>query len=263
MELKSVTLLRRAAVLLTASDVARRDVLLEVGGLLHDHVLARLEEGRELPNYKTRPTREVAVKEAAAALGMKVCRVHDLLHVAMVRRLLFAGVDLGSASWSVVRLFKPLVQRCRLTRSQTAQSPGDDRTDPSARETWTVVGGTPHPARRALAHVLSQGLGWQAALAYLRTVRLTGTAGERLEDLPDDDTADREARPTATPYLGKPPATRGPNRPEQSYAMVHADPRDVADHLAKLITQHRHPDEVIERLLGHDTLRKLWPQGVA
>lgn len=247
----SEALLREASSLLSATDQERRQVLLHVGELLHDYILARLREGQGLPEAR-RVKREGCVRDAASALNMKTTRVHDLMHVAMAARLLFTDLDLGTLAWSVVRLFKTQVQRRKITRERTARSrytnPG--KADPSEREVWYVVSGTPHPARRAMTRIVSEGYNWAQSMAYLKTLTpQDGPKNERGEPVSQRRAenyhhANKERRALPTPEIKK-------------HVAFAATPRDLAETVAGMILGNADPTAVLEQLLAVEGFARL------
>lgn len=196
-----------------------RDGMVRCGALLHRYVLARLRAAddpalNEADRRRLGATRQRAVRDAAARLGLKPSRVNDLIHAAMGVELLSDGGDCGLLSYGAVKALRLLVERLR--RKEVRRSRGDEGPPPSSREEWRV-----RPGLEKKGPAL-----FRAAAA---------------EGLPEAEVA-RRVR------LLRRPRRRGPREDGAREGVVEAvktaDPRDVAEMVLNLIGRSRDPAAV-------------------
>ena len=119
--MSATTILDKAAQVWVASRTDYRDAMLRVGRLLHEYVLARLNEGAR---------RMHATREVAERLKIRVLQVNMLMCAEKAVELLGAG-DAGELPWSGIKEFRITVQRDREKRGRRDRSPG--------QESWVVV----------------------------------------------------------------------------------------------------------------------------
>ena len=135
--------LSKAQLLWSAAGEQWRDIKIEVGGLLYDYMIERLRVDAdpycEDTRRKRRCTRRLILHDAKAALKVRrTCLVGELMSVSQVVALLSDGGNVGTMTYSTLRLFVTLIQRpegrVRLRREES----GVNRLEPSKREIYFV-----------------------------------------------------------------------------------------------------------------------------
>lgn len=154
---KSGDLLEQAKALYLSGVAAYRDALLDVGRLLHQFVLARLEEGdglSEESRFKARLTRRAVVETAATALGVNRQRVNNLIVTAMAADLLGGGI-VGDMGIQAIYRFRVYVRRRHGLRGVDA---GRRNGPPvSDMERWEIKPGFEKKAKAEFERAVTQG----------------------------------------------------------------------------------------------------------
>lgn len=135
-----------------------RDIKLEVGGMVHSYIVARLREEADSLNEAERRqlgvSRNALIADAARRLSTTSREVGFLIRSYQVVELLSDGGKIGSLSWTALLLFNKLVERVpgralRYTGSRTSGKERDRRTGelkdtvlPSEKERWRIAGPT-------------------------------------------------------------------------------------------------------------------------
>lgn len=225
-------LLARAKTVYRACDGQYRDGLLEVGGWLHEFVLARLKEGdalNEANRLKRGITRRAAVEEAAAAIDTTAADINRLVATWAVADLLGKG-GLGTLGHCAVYRFRCFVRRRRGTRQDVAGHHAGAH-QLSNEETWEVkpefAGEAEALFRRAVAE------GWSQHRAASEAARLFAKALSSWGRHKQGPKAASENEP----------------HPDRRAAAKLASPGDVAEMCLELVNASADPWAVAQRLL--------------
>lgn len=114
--------------------------MLEIGGLLHEYLKQRLQQGDAMNEQQRRAhgiTRMGITKELASTLGTTVLRVNDMLSSWACVHLLSDNGNTGSMPYSILRLFRPCIGRSGV--GTLSRSHDDGGTPASEQENWVVL----------------------------------------------------------------------------------------------------------------------------
>lgn len=232
-------LLAKAKATLAEGRANYRDAMIEVGGTLHDFVLARLREGDEfgyLARVRKKITRERVMAEAAAALGVSATWVALVVWTAQIVRLLGGG-DCGGLLFKSLLKFKRLIVRELAPTANRQHRKGEA----SLAEQWRVRPGF-EESGPALFRRAAEG-GWSSlkcepeVAALLRSGGVGKGKGGRKKKRADAGA--RHHAPTAGQH----------DAPDRHAAAALASAGDVAEMCMELVRASADPWAVAQRLL--------------
>lgn len=216
----SAELLERAKGIYLAADRDYRDRLLEAGGLLHEYVLAHLQEGvglSEKERRKGKHTRAEAILKAARAMKTVPTRVNGLIGAAMTVRLLLGEEPVGGLGHRAILYFTVFVTRRVEGMANKHRKAGDDATEP---EQWCLVADREEDGRRLIRQAVQEGWSQQRTRRELK------------------------------PYFGKRSTVQGQTQRPGVFPVAVAPSGDVAEYLIGLLEQSQNPREVAAILQG-------------
>lgn len=151
-------ILERARGIYFAGVIDYRDAMLKAGRILHEYVLARLEQSQGLDQaecIRRGLTREQIVKGAASRLETEVHTVNRMIGQAMTLELLGQGVELKGVLIDTVNRFRPFIRRLTGRKDENKwQKPESIRRD---LETWKIKDGFEDSAKVLFLRAVNEG----------------------------------------------------------------------------------------------------------
>jgi hypothetical protein len=236
-------LLAKAKAVFQKGRANYRDALLEVGGLLHEFILARLKSGDQLGADRRRRAkivRRLIVKEAAESLAVSYKKIHHLIWATQIARLLGRG-GLGELGHAAIGNFRRLIRRCSVGR----RNYGKGRI--SEAESFRVRAGFEESGvalfQQAVAENWGQKRAAEEVAAFLKAAGLPSARG-RPKGTPDK----KPRRPSSGKNYN--PTGGQQNAPDRRSAAALASPGDVAEMCLELVQASADPWAVAQRLMG-------------
>jgi hypothetical protein len=226
---ESGRILEQAKRLYDAAELNYRDVMLNVGSVLHKYVLEYLKEN----SFAQGESREKAIRQAATSLAVSLARIGALIRTAKVVELLAEKNEVGGLGWAAISRFGRFLVRGDKKR------PGHVGWDfpREVGEQWSIRSGKEDEAKRLFQNAARVGL------SDVKTRKFVLQGGP-----PQDNGAKgRERRETMTPKFSE---TLNSLKP-----MAKGSPRDVAEILFEIVKESDDPTAIIEHLL--EMVRKI------
>lgn len=227
-------------------DRTYRDALLEIGNCLQTFVRLRVQEAdgmSRVQREKVGVSREVATKEAATRMQMRVPRINMLISASMTVNLLSDNGQIGSLGHNSIVRFSQLIHR-KVGAGQ--MRPGRHGIPFSQASEWEVKQKYDGQAQRMFRQAVEEGWGWPRVVKEVAAVirRDTGRTAAQTNHDKDEPLRYRSGSRGRSCKENELPSSAE----ELKLLSKVAGPRDMAEVLAEIVLESSDPKALLEHL---------------